>query len=433
MKRLFAIIYLLLVVAVAFGHNLKWSCGNQDLVTIEPASSTGLDNLFVIRDVAGVSVSFQTSDPGAVKWYIYSNLGGGYASEISDVITSSDASTITLLPSDMGYIVDSTEGRYCFWVTDYKNHWFTANSLNVSTESDCSETILDFDGDGSEIAYFTINGRKVVLDREISLTYLTLEPDETNQYFVEKSAVMTFPSVTSRIMAPSPLRSTSFTLEGDRFLKYFGGEVAVESPFVDPTAVSALCSAVQTGRDADNEVSTSTDALGGSAPCIIDFNASVSDGALFKEWQVSKYNDFDVIDLRFQDLAFSHTFTEQGTSYVRFTCANSTGNCEYFSEIFTISIGTSSLKCPNAFSPFNADGVNDEWKVSYSSIISFECHIFDRFGRKITSFSDPSIGWDGRYNGKFVPAGVYYYVIKARGADGKKYDLSGDINIVKYE
>ena len=35
--------------------------------------------------------------------------------------------------------------------------------------------------------------------------------------------------------------------------------------------------------------------------------------------------------------------------------------------------------------------------------------------------------------GKLVPAGVYYYVIKATGADGKKYDLSGDINIVDYK
>ena len=30
------------------------------------------------------------------------------------------------------------------------------------------------------------------------------------------------------------------------------------------------------------------------------------------------------------------------------------------------------------------------------------------------------------------PPVVYYYVIKARGADGKNYKLSGDINIVGY-
>ena len=37
---------------------------------------------------------------------------------------------------------------------------------------------------------------------------------------------------------------------------------------------------------------------------------------------------------------------------------------------------------------------------------------------------------DGKYKGKYVPAGTYYYVIKARGSDGRDYKLSGDINII---
>ncbi len=120
-------------------------------------------------------------------------------------------------------------------------------------------------------------------------------------------------------------------------------------------------------------------------------------------------------------------------TYVRFYCANADASCDYYSETYEVSIGESFLKCPNAFSPFNEDGVNDEWKVSYSSIVSFECAIFNRGGHKMASFSDPSQGWNGKYNGKFVPAGVYYYVIKARGADGRDYNLSGDINIIDYK
>ena len=44
--------------------------------------------------------------------------------------------------------------------------------------------------------------------------------------------------------------------------------------------------------------------------------------------------------------------------------------------------------------------------------------------------SDPSQGWDGKYKGKYVKSGTYYYVIQARGADGQKYNLKGDINII---
>ena len=48
----------------------------------------------------------------------------------------------------------------------------------------------------------------------------------------------------------------------------------------------------------------------------------------------------------------------------------------------------------------------------------------------MATLTHPSQGWDGKYKGKFVPNGVYFYVIRARGADGKKYNLSGDINII---
>ena len=95
-----------------------------------------------------------------------------------------------------------------------------------------------------------------------------------------------------------------------------------------------------------------------------------------------------------------------------------------------MTVGESNLLCPNAFSPQASPGVNDEWKVSYKSIISFECHIFNRWGTELFSFTDPSVGWDGKYKGKYVPAGTYYYVIKARGSDGRDYKLSGDINII---
>ncbi len=95
-----------------------------------------------------------------------------------------------------------------------------------------------------------------------------------------------------------------------------------------------------------------------------------------------------------------------------------------------MNIGESKLECPNAFSPGASEGSNDEWKVSYKSIVSFDCHIFNRWGIEVAHLTDPSQGWDGRHNGKLVKSGVFYYVIQAEGADGKQYKLSGDINII---
>ncbi len=127
---------------------------------------------------------------------------------------------------------------------------------------------------------------------------------------------------------------------------------------------------------------------------------------------------------------FNYTFTEAGTYYVRFEAADASGACSFFSDTYTVSIGESRLRCPNAFSPGASEGVNDVWCVSYRSLTEFDCTIFNRWGVKIYHFDDPAGGWDGRYRGKLVPPGVYYYVIKARGADGVNYNLSGDINII---
>ena len=90
------------------------------------------------------------------------------------------------------------------------------------------------------------------------------------------------------------------------------------------------------------------------------------------------------------------------------------------------------MECPNAFSPQASVGINDEWKVSYRSIVEFNCWIFNRWGAEVCHLTDPSQGWDGKYKGKYVKPGTYFYVIEARGSDGVEYNLKGDINILNY-
>ena len=59
--------------------------------------------------------------------------------------------------------------------------------------------------------------------------------------------------------------------------------------------------------------------------------------------------------------------------------------------------------------------------------------MFNRWGLEMAHLTHPSRGWDGRYKGKLVPSGVYYYVITATGTDGQEYKLAGDINILNYK
>ena len=77
------------------------------------------------------------------------------------------------------------------------------------------------------------------------------------------------------------------------------------------------------------------------------------------------------------------------------------------------------------------------WKVSYKSLVEFHCWIFNRWGNLVYEYTDPGGGWDGTYRGQLVDTGVYYYVISAKGSDGKVWDSEpvsrGSITTVRYK
>jgi gliding motility-associated-like protein len=110
--------------------------------------------------------------------------------------------------------------------------------------------------------------------------------------------------------------------------------------------------------------------------------------------------------------------------------ADRTGQCRQTDSV-SIEIGETCLSVPNAFSPGASPGVNDEFKVAYKSIVSFKGWIFNRWGAEMFYWTDPAKGWDGKKGGKYVPPGVYFYVIEAKGADGKNLIRKGHINIIR--
>lgn len=97
-----------------------------------------------------------------------------------------------------------------------------------------------------------------------------------------------------------------------------------------------------------------------------------------------------------------------------------------------ISISTSKLEFPNAFSP-NGDGMNDVYraKTDYQSIVEFKAVIYNRWGQKLYEWNDPAGGWDGTYKGNPVKQGVYYVQVTAKGADGRRFNIKKDVNLLR--
>jgi gliding motility-associated-like protein len=67
---------------------------------------------------------------------------------------------------------------------------------------------------------------------------------------------------------------------------------------------------------------------------------------------------------------------------------------------------------PNAFSP-NGDGINDTWVIEYlNDYPGATVEVYDRSGRMIFRSYNYANPWDGTINGKPLPVGTYYYIIK---------------------
>ena len=263
------------------------------------------------------------------------------------------------------------------------------------------------------------------------MTYDSQEWNEADLEYKTVEQSKTLDAIGARLVVAAPLTNTTFTISGDRFSTEWGRGVSVTSDTYTALAVDANTTATQTERDSDNEQRTDSESLGGSAPAEITFKAYCSDAVEYREWQFSADPEFNDVSVSLKEDEITYTFTEQGTTYVRFLAANADGSCTTESEPYQVTIGESALECPNAFSPDASEGINDVWKVSYKSLTSFKCWIFDRYGVEMCHFEDPSQGWDGKYKGKYVKSGVYFYVIEATGSDGKKYKKKGDINILK--
>lgn len=413
---------------------LAFSGNIHPAVTETPEASSGLSAVYVLERTDGVTASYTaSSSANSVRWFKFSALGGGYAEEVA-ATRNGNVSSIRLTSEDLGYIVEEGSTRKCYWVTNYANHVCELRDLSIAPEQDCMSASLLFSGKADRITYYTINGVARTLSRGLTLEYTTLVYNAERNAYLQTVETRELEYVSGEVHAPAPLCQTDFLLTGDRFQMAWGGGRTIGTPTFEPRAVEAVTSATQTSRSVDNEQKNSdggvSGALGGSAPVEIKFEAVVTDAAIYHEWQFATDPQFDLIDMRVNSTESTRVFNEYGTVYARFVAGDASGLCDWTSETYTISIGESKLECPNAFSPGASEGSNDEWKVSYKSIISFDCHIFNRWGIEVAHLTDPSQGWDGRHNGKLVKSGVFYYVIQAEGADGKQYKLSGDINVI---
>jgi gliding motility-associated-like protein len=97
----------------------------------------------------------------------------------------------------------------------------------------------------------------------------------------------------------------------------------------------------------------------------------------------------------------------------------------------TVYLDYAGIEFPKFFSP-DGNGSNDYWyPTRIEDYPNLEVLIFDRYQRLITSFKgNTTMGWDGTYQGKPLPMGDYWYVIKTNN-DKDRRELIGGMTLFR--
>lgn len=85
---------------------------------------------------------------------------------------------------------------------------------------------------------------------------------------------------------------------------------------------------------------------------------------------------------------------------------------------------------PNAFT-LNNDRYNSKYRVSVIGSSEFHFLVFNRWGEIIFESFDPNFEWDGEYNGREVPTGVYVFKCKVSDLQEQRHNFKGFITVLK--
>ncbi|MDR1526759.1 MAG: gliding motility-associated C-terminal domain-containing protein [Dysgonamonadaceae bacterium] len=392
--------------------------------------------VYLLNGLAGAEITFRTENEEVHQWYKYNTR----YSEATPVACQQNGalSTVRDVEDGWAYFAESPSHPTpsFIWIIDYSRYQPVIHSLEVQEEEDkCEFLKLMARVDAEPLEYRTYSGATVALSRTYHLLYHTVEWNAEALTFVPKEENIQLRGILSEIIIDAPLINTPFTLTGDTYAEHFGMEQRIETPEYQAIAIEAhayLTAVTSTGETEQNEAGEKTNY---SAPVEIRLEAYANEPvAALYVWNIlkthSETNEQTSV-IRYTDRTVNYTFRESGNYTARLEVMDAHSVCFDDSQFFSIFIGESDLRLPNVFSPGSSPGVNDEYKVSYKSLIRFKASIYNRWGNLLYHWEDPAKGWDGKVNGRYVPTGVYFIVVEAQGADGKIYKRSKDINVLR--
>jgi gliding motility-associated-like protein len=129
----------------------------------------------------------------------------------------------------------------------------------------------------------------------------------------------------------------------------------------------------------------------------------------------SNYNFYtDSVSLQSGSLNYFSTSSLQNDQTIYISATEN--GCSSATDSITLMV----KPIPNAFTPLNSDQVNDVF------LKGLDITIFNRWGQELYSGKE---GWDGKYNGKNVSPGTYYFILKLYDIKKTESEVKGSVTI----
>jgi gliding motility-associated-like protein len=134
------------------------------------------------------------------------------------------------------------------------------------------------------------------------------------------------------------------------------------------------------------------------------------------------------------NLTGANTFTPlaKPVTTTTYTLTVTDNNSCVASDNVVITVIPYCVKVMKAFTP-NGDGINDKWLVTNGASCSKQiiAKVFNRYGELVYSNEYYNNDWDGKYKGKPVADGTYYFVLQYRLINGNSIPVQGDVTILR--
>lgn len=428
MKYFLTSLLLAITITLSAQYTVSSGIGEKPYEYTDGLGGTGISKIYFLNTFSGASISY-TSNAAVVRFYKYSrSLADKILIPYSDISTTNSGNnttyTITNLEDSRGYLAEvNGVNNAIIWIIDYSKHLPVLNSIEAFEEGDKCEYLKLLINKSDDLPYYTTTGGEYSVIRKYTIEYPDF--DGNSKDFKETIKTVGPRDIGIDATIDAPLKDTKFTLSGDQIAKHFGLDIHIESKEYTAIAVKAFMDAIQVNGSEESA------SLGGSAPAQINFSGYGNEPtARFYTWFIYNTSDMQNPIVRYTDKNIRYTFNDAGTFRVVLEVADRSSICA--DTVSTdVSIAVSELKVPNIFSPDANSEEAKVFRVTYKSLVKFKCTIFNRWGNKLYEWTDPSKGWDGKYNGKYVNTGVYFYAIDALGSDGIHYKKAGDINVIR--